>query len=457
MALFGFQLVTTFIAVTALQKLNAYFSFAQWLIARGNLTWFKLPNEQEVRSQIKPENGKNYRRGRRGESIKDDSFIVPRSLDVQLIPRPVLEVHVIPLRYYSELQWLIDFTVVAVVVYITTACFYLYNYPLKEFNLSMVWVLVVLVFASKYLFSVLKMYFDTEEKGELWMCLASGLCFLLVAMGIMLIGDDILDFRLDEALHKASEEAELLLEQQLSVNRGPISKGLIKLSLAFTCGILGAVLTFPGLRIGKTHLDSLRYSSDRTFVQMLLHCNFILPVFLLLLWIKPLGRDYILSNDVGHLLTGEDKPIMSEAAFERGRLGLVWCFCLIRLFFLPTHLQSYLNMAQERLDQLRKEAGKLTYHQLLLLVMSVFRYLCVVAIQYIAPVIVIFSLSLLLNTSYGALQLQDLSDSNVASSSAVGGHSLPLLSYALISFMLWWACLAWLATSLLGVAYHSVL
>ncbi|XP_071942232.1 transmembrane protein 161B-like [Antedon mediterranea] len=454
MALFGFQLVATFIAVTALQKLNAYFSLAQWLIARGNLTWYKLQSEQDIRSQIKPENGKNYRKGRKGEA-KKESLTVPRGLDVQLIPRPVLEVHVIPLRYYTELQWMVDFTFVAAFIYSVTAGYYAYYDPLTEFNLSLIWVLVVQVFALKYLFSLLKLYFATEEKGELWMCLASGLCFLLIAMAMMLIGDDKLDFRLDEALQKVSEEYEFLLEKYLSVKRGPISKGLIKLSLAFICGIIGAILTFPGLRIARTHLDSLRYSADRTFLLVLLHSNFILPVFIILLWIKPLGRDYILSNYVGQLMNGQEKQIMSDAAFERGRLGLVWCFCLMRLMFLPTHLQSYLNMAQERLDQLRKEAGKITYQQMLLIVMSVFRYLCVVALQYLAPVIVIFSLSLLLNSSYGALQFQELKEA--ASTSLADGHSLYLLSYSMISFMLWWVCFAWLSTSLLGVAYHSIL
>lgn len=49
--------------------------------------------------------------------------------------------------------------------------------------------------------------------------------------------------------------------------RGPASKIVLKFFLALWCGILGAILTFPGLRIARMHWDLLRYAFCRLEVK----------------------------------------------------------------------------------------------------------------------------------------------------------------------------------------------
>lgn len=50
--------------------------------------------------------------------------------------------------------------------------------------------------------------------------------------------------------------------------RLPLAKLAIRLGLAFVGSMLGAFLTFPGLRLAQTHLDALTMSEDRPMLQL---------------------------------------------------------------------------------------------------------------------------------------------------------------------------------------------
>lgn len=46
-------------------------------------------------------------------------------------------------------------------------------------------------------------------------------------------------------------------------SRGPISKLTFKLILALLCSLIGAFLTFPGLRLAQMHLDALNLTTAK--------------------------------------------------------------------------------------------------------------------------------------------------------------------------------------------------
>jgi ABC-type methionine transport system permease subunit len=69
--------------------------------------------------------------------------------------------------------------------------------------------------------------------------------------------------------------------------------------------LTGAIFTFPGLRMAKMHFDSLRYCKDRKLLKLLLNINFALPFLLVLLWIKPICRDYL----TGRIFSGMNEPL----------------------------------------------------------------------------------------------------------------------------------------------------
>lgn len=57
--------------------------------------------------------------------------------------------------------------------------------------------------------------------------------------------------------------------------RGPISKLTFKLILALLCSLIGAFLTFPGLRLAQMHLDALNVTTAKVtqWVCFLLYCS----------------------------------------------------------------------------------------------------------------------------------------------------------------------------------------
>lgn len=114
----------------------------------------------------------------------------------------------------------------------------------------------------------------------------------------------------------------------LSSPRLPLAKLAIRVGLAVLGSLLGAFLTFPGLRLAQTHRDALTMSEDRPMLQLsggpgawevrklrgqaegmvggaqaspcralaprfLLHTSFLSPLFILWLWTKPIARDLL--------------------------------------------------------------------------------------------------------------------------------------------------------------------
>jgi hypothetical protein len=57
-------------------------------------------------------------------------------------------------------------------------------------------------------------------------------------------------------------------------------------------------------------------------------------------------------------------PVMAEHAFETMRLILIVVAVLLRLALMPTYLQAYLNMAYHRIEEQKREAGRITNTEL---------------------------------------------------------------------------------------------
>lgn len=51
---------------------------------------------------------------------------------------------------------------------------------------------------------------------------------------------------------------------------------------------------------------------------------------------------------------------MTEATFDTLRLWIIILLCALRLAMMRNHLQAYLNLAQKCVDQMKKEAGRIS-------------------------------------------------------------------------------------------------
>jgi Predicted transmembrane protein 161AB len=88
----------------------------------------------------------------------------------------------------------------------------------------------------------------------------------------------------------------------------------------------------------------------------------------------------------------------TEAAFESFRLWCIMGAIVLRVLLMPVYLQAYLNMANLRLEEQKKEAGRITNKELQQKVAAVFYYLCVVSLQYLAPMLLVLYFSLVYKT-----------------------------------------------------------
>ena len=67
----------------------------------------------------------------------DNSFTVPKNIELDLRQRVIEPFNVVVLRFYSEYRWLVDFAVVAFFVYFLTEA---WLYQEGELNLSLIWI-----------------------------------------------------------------------------------------------------------------------------------------------------------------------------------------------------------------------------------------------------------------------------------------------------------------------------
>nr|XP_054751774.1 transmembrane protein 161B-like [Lytechinus pictus] len=506
MPLLGPQLVFTLVMSSIMQKVIVpYHSFAQWLLARGNLKYFNYPSDDDLKKAagIVQSRGRHKRNRpenlhkRNGAAVGDQTFTVPKSIDIDLGTETLQPPHLLTIRFYGEFKWLLDFIVMATIVYTVTEAYYALVDTKGDLNLSLIWMVMGVFFTLHVLFSLTSLYFKSDDAGEMALCVTFGFLFLVVAMAVIVIDEKYLEFGVDDAYDDFLEGANEHLAYSELESQGPMSRTTFEFLLAFVAALLGAFMTFPGLRLAKMHIDALKYNAHLPYMQILLHTSFLFPLLISLLWVKPIARDYVRSPTLGKKVNVSGDALMSDETFDIVRVSFIPVFAVLRLALMTQHLQAYLNMAHERIEQMKKEAGRISSLDLQKKVIRVFYYLCVVALQYIAPVILLFCFSCLLKTSAGySYGVFDHFQSNTTNASSMPNPSPPTPSSSssstltddvaafvnpvreakaqfafalsvlkqvfspiffkgIFSFLIWWVCVTWFITSSFGLAFHT--
>lgn len=471
MAFLGAQLVITLVMVSVIQKLGNY-SFARWLLCSQGLYRYLYPDNSELRTLAGvPKDKPKGRKGGKNESNgKPETFHVSRSLDIQLETAPVTPLDIVYLRYYTEFIWIVDFALYAAIVYVMSEI-YTSIFPLKdEFNLSMVWCMLVQFFTFKILLSLTKQYFTSEESmGERSTCIVAFCVFLLIAMIVLIVDEKNLEVGVDPAYDSFYDNASKFLQNQGLTSVGPASKLVLKFAFAVWAAIIGTLFTFPGLRVARMHWDSLKYHVDNPVKVLLLNINFAMPFVLVLLWVQPVTKNYLAVR----VFSGMEKPLMTPQAFDIIRIILVIVTIVLRIALMPAQLQAYLDMAQRRLDEQKKEAGRITNIDLQKKIASVFYYLCVVALQYVCPIFMCLYFSLMYKTlggySWSSLcheETTQVSSGEIFITSQgmeqfqMAWENLKMIFSSevyrgVFGFATWWCCFAWFVTTSLGVMYQT--
>ena len=131
---------------------------------------------------------------------------------------------------------MLDFSCYSLITY-TLSELYISLLPAKaalEVNLSLVWVLLVLIFTYKLLLSLNGLYFEGEEAGgERSLVLVMGAAYLLLAMVALVVGEETLETGLEEAYTSFNHSAAEFLETNAGLDSaGPASKLVLKFFIA---------------------------------------------------------------------------------------------------------------------------------------------------------------------------------------------------------------------------------
>ncbi|NWI59877.1 T161A protein, partial [Calyptomena viridis] len=500
-AVMGVQVVLTLLAASLMQKLAPHCSFARWLLCNGSLYRYKHPSDEELCALAGKQRPKAKRDRRVNGLVEDKPLSVPRDIDLRLDTTPITAVDALVLRYFLEYQWFVDFAVYATAVYVLTEGYYCLAEPPKETNLGVLWCLLTVVFSVKVFSMVMRHYFRSEEGGERSVCLTFAFFFLLLAMVALVIREDYLEFGLEAGLAGVTTNLEPILKPRGWEWTLPLARLGFKLGLVALCSFLGACLTFPGLRLAQTHRDALRMAADSPLTQVLLHLSFLAPVLVVVMWVKPISRDFLLHAPVGK----ETVQIMSDSAFDTARLWSIVGLCLLRLLGTRRHLQAYLGLAERWVEQMRREAGRISALEIQQKVgmqepggrvwpaglplmgprfpqiTRIYCYVSVVTLQYLGPVVLTLHCTLLLKTlghhSWGLYPeppavspaakaappvppSEDGEDVRVVVQQISGVLECiltPPFFRGLFSFLTWWVAACQVVTSLFGLYFHQYL
>ncbi|CAG0903905.1 unnamed protein product [Cyprideis torosa] len=173
--------------------------------------------------------------------------------------------------------------------------------------------------------------------------------------------------------------------------------------------------------------------------------------------------------------------------FESGRFYVLFLILFLRLVTMSRYLQAYLNLAYQQRENQKREAGNISNHELKRSVARVFYYLCVVALQYLVPALLVVFQGLLLK-SMGGYNWIPTSESGQCPAVDVvstlrGESELPSemikemelnaaqqvqlsLSHlrmvfseevirGVLTFTTWWTAFAWFSSSAVGILYCS--
>ncbi|XP_060038324.1 transmembrane protein 161A isoform X1 [Erinaceus europaeus] len=445
----GVQLVGTLLAATLLHRLAPHCSFARWLLCNGSLYRYKHPSEEELRALAAPQRPRGRRERWANGCGEDRPLWVPRDAPFQLQTCPLTAVDALVLRFFAEYQWFLDFAVYAAALFVLTEGYYHLLAPCEP-NIAVFWGLLAVAFSAKVLMTITRLYFGAGASGERSVCLAFALLSLLLAMLVQALPEATLELGLEPGLASLTETLEPLLRPQGWDWAVPVVRLAVRAGLAAVGSLLGAGLVFPGLRLAQTHRDSLAMAEGRPLLQLLLHAGFLSPLLVLWFWVKPIARDLLLQpRPAGALL--------SDAAFDSLRLWALVALVALRLAGTRPHLQAYLCLARARVEQLRREAGRIEAREVQRRVVRVYCYVTVVSLQYLTPLVLTLHCALLLKVlggySWGlgpAAPLppppahpqgpaEDEAQQTAARiAGALGGLLSPLLLRGLLSFLLWW-------------------
>lgn len=472
MAVFGVQLVISMVVASVLHKIAPYYSLGRWFVTSGLLRYLP-PSDKLLRPHLStptPANklSKKKAMGQRDKilsspnstteqliaaitydpSLLDQTLAVPKSANLKLATSPLKWTDVEGLHFAGELEFMVNLTFAAMAVFGLTSLYFLVDpgAMATEYNLSVIWLVVVIGYTLKVLLSLTSIYLSEELAHQRSLVIVFTTLFFVCALGVLLVDESFLNFGLERSHQNISKSVSVLLEAFLKEGMGDIEllpMWCFKIFLALLCSVLSMVLTFPGFRFADTHFNIVYHTKPSLF-KTLIHANYIAPMCCLSLWIRPLTQDMIAEKSSVSLLG------VLDISYDVFRVWTLLGVCALRVALFRTYLQSYLDTARWRVENLRQEQGRITILQLRKKVSNIFMFYAALGVQYIAPYLILLCLTLLIHTSAPQSHEAPPHVENKVNIFRASGLGINMFQGCL-AFICWWVCFTNTVTSGFGV------
>jgi Predicted transmembrane protein 161AB len=210
---------------------------------------------------------------------------------------------------------------------------------------------------------------------------------------------------------------------------------------------------------------SLSLSTTRDLITAGTHANFLLPLFVAVLWINPLVKDLVVMDKPDTMLTSD--------VFDSFRMSFTLLASVVRMFMFRSHIQAYLGSAfishqlvQATSPTLQREAAvelDRRYRQNN-------GYFPTAAIQYLSPLIASMLLTLMnkrksdipfgvceavFGNPFPIAAIEDADEAAAAAAAAMVNFSIVnnALVVSILSFMVFWVHASWMLQSALSLLY----
>ena len=393
MAIFGLQIVISLVVFCFLTKLTKYYSLGRWLLCQG-LFHYWPPTNEEFKQAIKQRyaketTGKSKKQSHVSKSYEKhaavnnessntvEEFPIPIDTSIELKLIPLIHRDAIQVKYVDDFFSLVDFISGSIAVFILTEV-YLYAMPLlrpsneylNEINLSLFWSLVSLLLAFSVLTKFVREYLKVDE-GIL--CIIFGALSFLLALCLQYIDERFFHFNLKDTYGNRT----IVYNDENDEESNYLDRRFIYLVMVLSLvnAFQSVILFFPAFRFGQLQYlfitKNQKKEGRQLGVFLLTILNFVLPIFVCLLWFKPMIERFT-----------EEQLLQLKFA------SILLCIVLRVALFKP-YMQMYLDTAFDRVkilyEQQQLTATRVTNLSYQRNVTSIFRYLGVVVSQYILP------------------------------------------------------------------------
>lgn len=239
-----------------------------------------------------------------------------------------------------------------------------------------------------------------------------GFVGFVLAFFVIFAPHQLFDFNMEHAADAVGARLEIVLrtigfvdedfENLASV--GATAQLALFVNMALFAGIFTCTSFLPAFRFARMYSEMTSDAGTSFVRKALLHLNMLSPLFIAVLWIKPLSVDalvpsYLVKCSPRSLVRDcfanvEDEALfnasnrfttLKESQFDTLRLYIVLASLLVRLLCFRSHLQFFLFEIRDSIVQMVRRPGLVDGELLKSKVRIQFNYLPIIAVQYLAP------------------------------------------------------------------------